>query len=131
MQHDTRNGGYIALITVLIVGAAATAISLVLLVTGADSQRAALVEQQSIQARSLASACAEEALQVVHDNKAYTGTNTITLSTGTCSYTVTSTGTSTRTIDTSATVDEAIRKVKVLITIGATNISINSWQEVS
>jgi type II secretory pathway component PulK len=126
-----RSNGYIALMAVLIVGAASVAISLALLVAGADSQRSTLVTQQSTQARSLASACAEEALQQIHDNTAFTGTNNLTLGQGTCAYTVTNTGGNNRTIDTTGTVNIDIRKLKIYATIGVSSISITSWQEVS
>ncbi len=133
MMYTTpqRSNGYIALMAVLIVGAASVAISLALLVAGADSQRSTLVTQQSTQARSLASACAEEALQQIHDNTAFTGTNNLTLGQGTCAYTVTNTGGNNRTIDTTGTVNIDIRKLKIYATIGVSSISITSWQEVS
>ncbi len=130
-QGATNQHGYIALLTVLIVGAAATAIAMTLLLTGVDSQRAGLIQQQSTQARQLANACAEEALQTIHDTTSYTGTGTLTLGAGGCTYTVTSTGASTRTISTSATINNVVRRTTVYVTIGASNISITSWQEVS
>ncbi|HEU5121785.1 MAG TPA: hypothetical protein VFT59_02985 [Candidatus Saccharimonadales bacterium] len=123
--------GYIALLSVIVVGAAAMATALVLLTTGTNTQRSTLVLQQSIQARQLALACAEEALQLVHDTTAYTGTGSLTLGVGTCSYTVTSTGASTRTITTTGTVNDVVRKTAVYVTINSSSISISSWQEVS
>lgn len=126
-----KSDGYVALMAVLIVGAASVAISLALLITGADSQRSSLVTQQSAQALSLASACAEEALQQIHDDTAYTGSDNLTLGQGTCTYTVTNTGGSNRTIDTTGTVNIDTRKLKIYATIGVSSISITSWQEVS
>jgi len=123
--------GYVALIAVLIMSGATTIIALVLLVTGVDSQRYTLVEQQAGQARNLAAACADEALQQVHDNTAFAGTNAMTLGQGTCSYTVTNTGSTTRTIDTSGTVKGVIKKLKVYVTITSSSISVTSWQEVA
>ena len=122
--------GYVALIAVLIVGAIATSVALLVLATGYDSQRYTLVEQQSAQARGLATSCVEEALQTLHDNTTYTGTNGLSLGQGTCSYTVTNTGGSNRTIDTSGTVGSVVRKVKVYATITSSSISVTSWQEV-
>lgn len=126
-----QNDGYIALLAVLIVGAASLAIGLALLTAGVDSQRSTLVAQQSTQARNLATACAEDALQTMHDNTAYTGTTNLTLGLSGCSYTVTNTGGNARTIDTSANVNGIVRKVKIYATIGSSNISITSWQEVT
>ena len=126
-----HSDGYVALLAVLIVGGASVAISLALLITGTDAQRAILVVQQSTQARSLATACVEEALQQMHDDTSYAGTGNLTLGQGTCSYTVTNTGGSNRTVDATGTVNGDTRKLKIYATIGASNISITSWQEVS
>lgn len=131
MNIRTNNTGYIALISLLLIGAASLATGLALLTTGVDSQKSSLMQQQSIQSRQLASACAEEALQVIHDSTATTGTNSMNLGQGSCTYTITSIGASTRTIDTSGTVNGVVRKAKVYVTIGGSSISITSWQEVS
>ena len=128
---DRAQGGYVALMAVLIVGAAATAIGLALLVTGADSQRSVLVTQQSAQARNLATACVEEALQQMQNNTAFTGTGNLALGQGNCTYTVTNTGGNARTIVASSTVNNVVRRSIIYATIGATNISITSWQEIS
>lgn len=131
MSIKNDESGYVALLAVLIVGAAAAAIALVLLTTGIDSQRAALIEQQSKQAHGLAVACTEEALQVIHDNIAFAGTNSLSLGQGSCSYTVAVTAGTTRTITVSGTVGNVVKKVQAYVTIGSSTISISSWQEVS
>lgn len=128
---NKRESGYIALLSILIIGAAALAISTTLLLTGTDSQRAGLIEQQSKQARNLAAACAQEALQQIHDNTNFTGTNNLSLGQGSCTYTVTSTGASTRSFTASGTVGNTIRKIQAYVTIGSSSISVTSWQEVS
>ena len=131
MVTNNTQSGYIALLAVLIVGAIATATSLVLLSTSADSQRSALVSQQSKQARALTVACGEEALQIIHEDTSYTGSDSLTLGQGNCTYTVTSTGASTRSISITATVGNIFRNIQINATIGASNISITSWQDVS
>lgn len=130
-MNTAKQQGYIALLAVIIVGAAATAIALVLLTTGTNTQRSSLAEQQSMQARQLAHACAEEALQIVHDTTAYTGTSSLAMGQGNCSYTVANTGAATRAITTTGTVGSVVRKVAVYVTISSSSISITSWQEVS
>jgi hypothetical protein len=130
LQLRSQNG-YIALITMLVVGAASLAIALTLLVNGTDSQRAGLVAQQSAGARGLADACMEEALQQMHDNSAFTGTNSITLGKGTCSYTITNNGGNNRTVDVTGTVSNVVRKIQAHVTINTSDISVTSWQEVS
>lgn len=123
--------GYVALLSVLIVGAVVTAVSATLLLSGTDASRSTLIDQQSVQARNLADGCGEEALQLIQTTTAYTGSGTLTLSAGTCNYTVTSTGASTRTIDANSTVNNVVRKIKVYVTINSASLSITSWQDVS
>lgn len=126
-----QSGGYIALLAVLIVGAATMAIAIALLTTGSDAQRTSLMTQQSIQARQLAHGCVDEALQKIRDQTSYVGTGTVTTANGSCSYTVTNPGGSNRTITTNSTIGNVVRKVTTYVTIGASSISITSWQEVS
>ena len=128
--YRRSESGYVALLSVLIVGAVATAIALTLLLSGTDNQRLSLVSQQSAQARALAGSCAEEALQVLHDNTTYTGTGSLTLSTGSCTYTVSNTA-GTRSILATGTVQNVTRKVQAYAIISSSSISITSWQEVS
>lgn len=129
-MSDVSEKGYIALISIIIIGAATMAIAITLLTTGTDAQRSTLVSQQSIQARQLANACAEEALQKIHDTTSFTGSGVLTIGAGNCSYTVTSTGASARTISATGTVGGVVRKAMVYATINTSNISITSWQEV-
>ena len=131
MPGAHRQAGYVALITVLVVGAVALAIGVALLSIGADSQRSALVEEKSKQARNLAAACGEEALQTIHDNIAFAGTNNLSLGQGGCSYTVAVVTGTTRTVVVSATVGNVVRKIQISATIGSSSISVTSWQEVS
>jgi hypothetical protein len=127
----TRQSGYVALLAVLVVGAAATAIAIALLASGTDIQRSTLIEQQSKQAHALSVACAQEALQLLHDNIAFSGVNTLPLGQGSCTYTVTVTAPTIRSIAVTATVGNVVKKVQVYATIGTSSISITSWQEVS
>jgi len=124
-----REGGYVALLSVLIVGAAATAIALAVLLTGTDAQRAALVLQRQRQARGLAVACGEEAAQQVHDNIAFSGTNNLSLGQGSCTYIVAGSTATTRTISATGTVGTVVKKVTATITVGATTLTMSSWKE--
>lgn len=128
---EQKQTGYIALLAILIVGAIALAISLTLLASGTDRQREVFIQQQSTQARDLASSCAEEALQLIHDTTSYTGSGSLTLGTGSCTYSVTSTGATTRSLSTTGTVGSVVRKLQVYVTIGSSSVSITSWQEIS
>jgi hypothetical protein len=125
-----KQEGYIALISVMIIGAASLAIATALLITGVDAQQENLARQQMIQARQAASGCAEEALQQIRDNTAFTGSNSLTLGSATCSYTVTNTGASTRTVIASSTIGSVVRKVQAYVTINVSSLSISAWTDV-
>ena len=128
---ERAQSGYIALISVLIIGAVSLTIATALLITGADAQQENLSRQQSMKARQAAAGCVEEALQQIHDNTSFVATNTsLTVGDTSCTYTVTNTGASTRTITTSSTVGNVVRKIQTYVTINASSLSISSWQEV-
>ena len=128
MKYPQFQSGYVALLAVLIVGAASLAIASAVLLTATDSQRSTLVSQQSAQARVLATACGEEGLQKLYETPSYTGTTNVP-AVG-CSFTVTNTGGNNRTVQASATVGTSIRRISINATIGATNITVSSWQDV-
>ncbi|MBI2645178.1 hypothetical protein HYW94_03345 [Candidatus Uhrbacteria bacterium] len=131
MHHTTHHHGFIALISVLIIGVLGISIVTSLLLLGVGSSKTSLASEQSAQAKALANACAEEALQHIHDSTSYTGSDTLTLGQGTCAYTVTSQGGQNRTITSSGTVGTIIRKEKIIITGVNPAIQISSWQEVA
>jgi Tfp pilus assembly protein PilX len=130
-RYSHRSRGYIVLITVLIIGAVGTAIAVAVLWLGLGDSRSSFALQQSSQAKSLANACSEEALQQIRDSTPFTGTDNLTLGQGTCSYTVTSQGGQDRTITSTGTVGTIVRKVKIIIDTINPSINVTSWQEVA
>lgn len=129
-QH-TRQSGYVALLSTLIIGAISLSIASAVLLIGIGNQQSTIVAQWSAQARNGVSGCAEEALLQIQANTSFTGTGSQTIGEASCTYTVTNTGTSTRTISANATVGGVVKKVLVYVTIASASISITSWQEVS
>ena len=127
--YTEKSDGYILLLGVLIVGAIGLSLTVSLLLLGLGASRSAFVDEQSAQARALASACAEEGLQQIRDATAYTGTGNLTLGQGTCSYTVTSQGGSNRTVVASGVVGTLTRRVTVIISAITPLIVVTSWQE--
>lgn len=130
-QMSNVNRGFITLVSVLVVSAVGLSIALSLLLLGLGSSRTSFALTQSIQARGLANACAEESLRKVKNSLSFSGTSTLFFSAGTCDYTVTNTGGQTRTITTSGTVGTIIRKVSILISQITPFIVVASWQEVA
>ena len=104
LHHSHRSGGYIALITVLVTGAVGVAITVSLILLGLGSSRTSFSLEQSNQAKALANACSEEALQQIRDSTPFTGTGNLTLGRGTCAYAVVNDGAQNRTVSASGTV---------------------------
>lgn len=123
--------GFMTLISVLIVGTVGTAIAVSLILLGIGSSRTSFAIEQSNQAKALANACAEEALQQIRDLTPYTGDGSLTFGQGDCSYTVTSQGGQNRTIVSTGTVDTTVRKVRVIIDAIYPLLVVVSWEELS
>ena len=117
--------------SVLIVGAIGTAITVALILLGLGSSRTSFALQQSNQAKALANACGEEALQQIRDSISYTGTTSLSLGDGTCTYTVTSQGGTNRTINASGAVSTITRKIKIIVNTINPYILLTSWEEVA
>lgn len=132
VQHplDKKNG-YITLMSVLIVSSIGVSIALSLVLLGLGSSKSSLALERSTEARGLANACAEQALQEIRNSTAYTGTGNLTLGQGTCVYTVTDMGAETRLITATGQVNETIRKLKITIDVINPQINISSWQELA
>ena len=129
--HRDHSNGFITLVSVLAMGAVGIAIALSLILLGVGNARTSFAVEQTNQAKALANACAEEALQKIKDFTPFTGSGTLTLGQGTCSYTVTSQGGQNRTITASGSVGQTIRKVKIIIDKINPFIQVVVWEEIS
>lgn len=127
------NKGFITLMATLLVLAVGLSISISMLMLGVGSSRTSFVIKQSYQSNALANACAEEALQKIYDSVVtpplFTGTGSLTIGQGSCSYTVSDTGGGTMNITTSGTVGDVIRKNQIILST-VSPIAISSWQEI-
>jgi hypothetical protein len=122
--------GYITLLSILVVGVIGVAVTTSIILLGLSSSNTSFSYQKMHQAKSLANACAEEALQQIRDLSAYVGSSSLTQGQGSCTYTVTNTGGDTRQINTTGTVGTVIRKNTVNISAITPLIIISSWQEI-
>lgn len=124
--------GYVALVSVLIVGIVALSITTSVILLGLGSSRTGFVLEQTEQARGLATACAERALDKLRKDLNYTGNETITLGQGSCQIRpVLGSGNTNRTIETTGTVGTIVKKVKVIIAQVTPQTQLTSWQEVN
>ena len=131
LHLDNKNKGYIVLISVIIISAVGAVIAVAIILLALGSGLSSYSQQQSNQAKALADACAEEALQEINDALAYEGTDSLTLGTGTCTYTVTAQIAQNRIITSLGAVGDIQRKVKITIDAISPAINITSWQEVA
>lgn len=125
-----KERGFVALITVMIVGAIGVSVGLSLILLGLGSSRTSLSIEQSIQAKAMANACGEEALQKIRESTPFTGSGNLSLSGGTCTYTVASGGGQNRTISSTGVYGTITRKVAISVTTINPSIVISAWQEV-
>lgn len=148
-----NNSGYVALMSVVIIGAAAAAIAVSVLLLGLASSRTSLVLAQSSQARALAEGCVEHALQAISDSSNvapadsshfngdsshfvpgdsshFSGGGNYSFRLGTCSYEVSSRGGESGVIAATGTVGTVIRKLRVVISSIHPAITVVSWQDV-
>lgn len=124
--------GYITLLSVLIVGAVGVVLSTSLLLIGLDFSRTSLAFQQSNQAKALANACTERALNNLRLSLTYAGGETLNFGQGFCQVVgVLGSGNANRTIEAIGNVENMIRKVKVVLAEVRPRILIVSWQEVA
>ncbi len=124
------NRGFAALIGVLIFGGFCITIATSMVLSATRSMQTSLAMRQSYEAKAVAEACADIALQAIHDDTGYTGTGGTTLGMGTCTYTVTDNGGSTRTVDVSASVGRIVKTFVITTDQVSPTIHIASWSEI-
>ena len=129
-QPVLNKNGFITLISVITLGAIGLSVVLFLLLAGFNSSKSIILLEQSARARSLASACLEEALQQIRNSTPFEGGGTLAIEADSCDYSVISLGGQNREVYASSTVSGVVRKAKVIIDIINPEINIVSWQEV-
>ncbi|OGE79376.1 MAG: hypothetical protein A2751_05495 [Candidatus Doudnabacteria bacterium RIFCSPHIGHO2_01_FULL_46_14] len=123
--------GYILLISVLVVSAVGVAVSIAVILFGLGSSRSSFSMEQSGQSKSLVNACADEALERIREDTAFTGQGNLSLGQGVCGYNVVSLGGQNRLITASSTVGTVIRKASINIDAINPKINVSSWLEVA
>jgi len=123
--------GYITLIAVIIVLAAASVIAISLILLGIGFSRSSSTLEKSNQAKAIVNACAEKALQQIRDDPLYSGSGNLNLGLGSCNYAVLMQSNENRQITASGSVGTIIRKLKINIDQINPSIRITSWQEVA
>ncbi len=123
--------GFNLLISVLVLGAVASAISVVMLLVSVGNLRSSLAVEQGTLARTYADACAEEGVYQLWLDTTYSGNQTLTFADGSCTIqTVTGSGDTNRTIQAVGTVADSTRRIEVEIATVQPQVSLTSWLDV-
>lgn len=130
VQPVSDNKGYIVILVLITVAAFAVATASVLLLFSVSSSQSSLFLEQSNQAKALANACAEAALNRVRTANNFSGTVNLNLGNGTCAYTVVRLSKTVLQILAVGNVNFMTRKVRISLTVSKTKITVQSWMEV-
>ena len=130
IRYNEYDAGYVTLLSVLVLGAVSSAVTITLLVLGIQSSQTSASGLRSLQAHALAEACTEEALQEIRDSLAYTGSGSLSNAAGSCQYDVSSEGVQKRRIEASGTVQSVTKKVEVTLDQINPEINITRWKAV-
>lgn len=122
--------GYIALLSVIIVGVIGTAIMLSVMLFGVSASKTDGSLQQSGNSKLMASSCGEEALQKILETATTSGNGSLAIGSGTCTYTITSQNGQNITIQSTGVSGTVTSRVKIIIATTTPAIVLSSWQEV-
>lgn len=127
-----RHGGFILLITILIIGAIASAILSSLLLLSISSSQVSFSVQQSEAALAAAQGCAEYALLQLRNSPSYAGNEYRTMGNDRCEVlTIGGIGNNNRSLCTEGTSGDTIRRLEIAINQILPETKVYSWKEVS
>lgn len=127
MKNTRYEKGFAVLLSILILAAVGVAVSVSLLYLSINAAQTAISVQESQEANALANTCAEIALQKLVTASSFTGTGSLTLGQGSCTYTVATITSPNDSIKSTGTVGTTVRRVQ--ITIAIPQLAISLWQE--
>jgi len=125
---ETNSGGFIALVTVLIIFAITLLIGLSVSLLSINEAQMGLKKFQSSQTYFLANLCAEQALMKLKENINYSGNETIEIEGGNCQILPIE---GSWIIKVSGNFQNQIKKIKIIISQVNPQMIISSWQEVA
>lgn len=131
MAKTKQQPGFVALISVIIVGLISLSIVLTLVAVNINTGKNSLDIKNGEQARLLAEACAEQALLKIALDRDYVGSDELVFPTGSCFYTVFSGAGESRRIEVKGNYQKSIRREVVLVSAVKPVITIFSWQDVA
>lgn len=126
------NQGFIALISIIIIGAVILAVTIGLSLRSIGETDMALSGELSNRALALADACAEDALLKLKNDLNYSGNESIIIGGESCDIlAIGGSGNFNRTINTQSAVSGYTKKIKVEVPQISPAMEIASWEEVA
>jgi hypothetical protein len=126
-----RRGGYVFLISVLAIGAIATATTISMLLLGLAAQQSGFTILQSTQALEYAHTCVERALLELRTDPYYVGEKTFTFTYGSCVLdSIGGANNVNRTICAEGYSGDVVRRVEVKVAKLLPTTTIDTWREV-
>lgn len=125
-----KSNGYTTLITTLVVSAVIIGTAVFLLQNNVSLSGITTETYSYYSSKTIADACAERALMEIRNSTNYTGSDTLTVGNGECSYTVTNTGGQNRNIETEGTDNNSYTRIIIEIDAINPNINITRWEYV-
>lgn len=129
---EKKSEGFVALVSVIIIGAIAVAVVVSLLLFGISSVQSGEAVEQSARARYMADACAEYALEQLREDPSYAGEENLEIGSGSCEILPTETLSDGVVVIKSMGSDgDAVRKVRVVTNHLRPSVSVSIWEEVA
>lgn len=131
IKFSKQEGGYVALISVVFISSLLMLLVSSFNLASMSELDMALKESQSEGSFFLAQACAEEGLIKLKEDLGYSGGEILSFESGTCTILpVEGGGNEDRVIKTSGSVENVVRRIKVVIDVINPEMQISSWEEV-
>lgn len=129
-----NQGGYIAFLSIVILGSVGGLIALTLYLTGINISESSLLSIQEKEARYLADSCSEIAIQqIINITENNSTSSSFSIGRGTCSFVIEDEPSGNKIIKSEGNIENIVRKNIVIInpneSTSKNTVSIVSWQE--
>ncbi|MFH0770029.1 MAG: hypothetical protein V1926_01485 [Candidatus Peregrinibacteria bacterium] len=132
MTAATRRNGYVFLMSVLFIGAIATAVASTSLLLGWMEMRDSRVFERSSRAFLLAQNCADRGVMELFNDNAFVGGTTVTTEDGECSILLTGgSGNENRTLCAEGVSGGAVKRLEIVLQRILPSVHVLAWREVS
>jgi hypothetical protein len=130
MQKRATKKGFATLFSVIILMLLSLMVVSGVLISGVDGMQINSNYRNGILARALAESCGNVALNKLKIDNTYSGTETVTLGTGSCQIlAITGSGNTSRVIQATGTVGTSVRKIEISVATLNPNTVLNYWND--